>query len=165
MFEQYFLGGFNTIRGYFPRSIGPVKRVGSLNPDDPLQEFRVGGNKQIYANLELEIPIFEQVGIRGVAFLDMGNTYAADENPFYLFQPETPGLSELNCGAQECWDPRARLPLGMYYSVGIGIRWFSPIGPLRFEWGVPLTPRPAGTVGFRRGDDPVQFEFNIGNSF
>ena len=34
-----------------------------------------------------------------------------------------------------------------------------------FEWGVPLTPRPAGTFGFVQGDQPFQFEFNVGNSF
>jgi outer membrane protein insertion porin family len=45
----------------------------------------------------------------------------------------------------------------LLYSVGFGVRWFSPIGPLRFEWGIPLTRRP--------GDQPIQFEFTIGNSF
>jgi outer membrane protein insertion porin family len=49
--------------------------------------------------------------------------------------------------------------------VGAGVRWFSPLGPLRFEWGVPLTPRPRGTFGFAQGDQPFQFEFNVGNSF
>ena len=49
------------------------------------------------------------------------------------------------------------LPLGMLHSVGFGVRWFSPIGPLRFEWGFPLTPRPQ--------DGPYDFEFTIGNFF
>ena len=35
--------------------------------------------------------------------------------------------------------------------VGFGFRWFSPIGPLRFEWGIPLTRRPE--------DDRILFEF------
>jgi len=167
IFENYYLGGFNTIRGYFPRSIGPVRRVGGLTPDGALQEFRVGGTKQLIMNLELEFPIFEQVGIRGVAFADAGNAYGPDENFFYLGNTPTPYLSGRTCGNQRCFDPRDRrdLPLGVYTAVGVGIRWFSPIGPLRFEWGVPLNPRPKGTFGFARGDDPVQFEFNIGNSF
>jgi outer membrane protein assembly factor BamA len=37
------------------------------------------------------------------------------------------------------------------------LRWFSPIGPLRFEWGFPLQPLP--------GEDPLIFEFSIGNQF
>jgi outer membrane protein insertion porin family len=167
VFENYYLGGFNTIRGYYPRSIGPVRRVGGLSPDGALQEFRVGGTKQIIMNLELEFPIFEQVGIRGVAFADAGNAYGPDENFFYLGNAPTPYLSGRTCGNTRCWDARDRrdLPLGVYTAVGIGVRWFSPIGPLRFEWGVPLNARPKGTFGFARGDDPVQFEFNIGNSF
>jgi outer membrane protein insertion porin family len=65
----------------------------------------------------------------------------------------------------EPWDPVRDLPLGMYYSVGAGIRWFSPIGPLRFEWGFPLTRRPLGARGLPEGDELFLFEFNIGNSF
>ncbi len=48
-------------------------------------------------------------------------------------------------------------------SMGFGFRWQSPIGPLRFEWGFPLD-RLAPTE-FYYGDQPVVFEFNVGNSF
>lgn len=166
IFENYYMGGFNTIRGYFLRSISPVSRVGSsTDPSASLVEFRTGGDKQFITNLELEFPIFEQVGIRGVLFLDAGNTYGKDENLFYVGNGPNEFLSTQRCGGVKCWDPRTELPLGLFYSVGAGIRWFSPLGPLRFEWGIPLTPRPAGTFGFAQGDQPFQFEFNVGNSF
>jgi outer membrane protein insertion porin family len=166
IFERYYLGGFNTIRGYFLRSVGPVARVGGLDPSQPLQEFRVGGDKQFFTNLELEFPIFEQVGIRGVLFYDAGNAFAPAENFFYIGNERTAFLDNAICGAQErCFDPVRDLPLGLFHAVGFGVRWFSPIGPLRFEWGVPLTPRPVGTFGLPNGDQPIQFEFNIGNSF
>jgi outer membrane protein insertion porin family len=42
-------------------------------------------------------------------------------------------------------------------SWGFGFRWFSPIGPLRFEWGVPFWTLP--------GEQPLVFEFTIGNFF
>ena len=42
-------------------------------------------------------------------------------------------------------------------SWGFGFRWFSPIGPLRFEWGVPFRTLP--------GEQPIVFEFTIGNFF
>ena len=42
-------------------------------------------------------------------------------------------------------------------SAGFGFRWFSPIGPLRFEWGLPINRLP--------GEDPIVFEFTIGNFF
>jgi outer membrane protein insertion porin family len=167
VFEHYYLGGFNTIRGYPLRSIGPVARVGGLDPSDPLQEFRIGGDKQLIGNLELEFPLFEQVGIRGVLFLDAGNAYGPDENFFYAFNEDNEFLKNLDCGPNPCFDPRRDLDwsLGLYTSVGFGVRWFSPIGPLRFEWGVPLNRREPGTFGNRAGDQPIQFEFNIGNSF
>jgi outer membrane protein insertion porin family len=166
IFEHYFLGGFNTIRGYTPRSLGPVERVGSLDPTNGLEEFRIGGDKQFFFNLELEFPILEQVGIRGVVFFDAGNAYGADENLFYLGNGPTEFLAGADCGGQKCFDPRTDLgPLGLFKSIGFGVRWFSPIGPLRFEWGVPLNARPIGTLGLRQGDIPLLFEFNIGNSF
>jgi outer membrane protein insertion porin family len=43
------------------------------------------------------------------------------------------------------------------WSTGAGIRWFSPLGPLRFEWGFPVRP-----LAF---EDSSQFEFTIGNFF
>ncbi len=42
-------------------------------------------------------------------------------------------------------------------STGFGIRWFSPLGPLRFEWGFPLAPLPY--------EERYVFEFTIGNFF
>jgi outer membrane protein insertion porin family len=166
IFENYYMGGFNTIRGYFLRSISPVERVGSANdPSGSLAEFRTGGTKQFMTNVELEFPIFEPVGIRGVLFFDAGNTYGQDENLFYIGNGPTASLALARCNGGPCWDPRKELPLGLFYSIGAGVRWFSPLGPLRFEWGVPLTPRPAGTFGFAQGDQPFQFEFNVGNSF
>jgi len=44
---------------------------------------------------------------------------------------------------------------GLRRSVGFGFRWVSPIGPLRFEWGIPLDAQP--------GEEPLVFEFTIGN--
>ncbi|MBF5046332.1 outer membrane protein assembly factor BamA [Aggregicoccus sp. 17bor-14] len=136
--ELYYLGGINTVRGYFLRSISPTIIAGtSSNPDATVSKLDVGGDKQIVLNFELEVPILEKAGLRGVLFYDAGNAYAPNER---FFQ-----------------DKQDNLPLGMFHSVGFGIRWFSPVGPLRFEWGVPLTRRPE--------DDKLLFEFTIGNFF
>ena len=135
--ELYYLGGISNVRGYSLRSISPTVRVGTeASPDAGLAEFTVGGDKQVYFNFELEFPILDSVGIRGVVFYDMGNVYGVDETLFV---------------------PKEKLPLGMRHAVGFGVRWMSPIGPLRFEWGFPLTRR--------ANDDAYQFEFTIGNSF
>jgi len=42
-------------------------------------------------------------------------------------------------------------------SAGFGFRWWSPMGPLRFEWGFPLRPK--------RDEEPMVFEFTIGSAF
>ncbi|QAT84144.1 OMP85 family outer membrane protein [Corallococcus coralloides] len=136
--ELYYVGGINTIRGYYLRSISPTLLVPRAdNPDANVTEFRVGGNKQLIFNLELEFPIFEKAGLRGVLFYDAGNAFGSNEKFFE--------------------DRQDKLPLGLFHAAGFGFRWFSPIGPLRFEWGIPLTRRPS--------DDSILFEFTIGNFF
>ncbi len=136
--EQYLLGGINSLRGYTLNSISPTLLVGTLARGDFVaSRFTVGGNKEFLANFELEIPIVPKAGVRGVVFFDAGNVFAVDAN---FFQ-----------------DRQYKLPLGLFLATGFGVRWFSPVGPLRFEWGIPLTPRPQ--------DQGVLFEFTIGNSF
>lgn len=136
--EQYLVGGINSLRGYQLASVSPTTLVGnSTRPDASVVQFVTGGNKQFVLNLELEFPILDKVGVRGVVFYDAGNAFSSDEN---FFQ-----------------DKQHKLPLGLFHSVGFGFRWFSPVGPLRFEWGIPLTPRPQ--------DESILFEFTVGNFF
>ncbi len=137
--ELYYLGGIFTVRGYPIRTISPTE-LAAASPDGVTQQINVGGDRQLFLNVELEFPIFEKVGIRGVLFYDAGNAFARGV-PF--FQDRT----------------YPNLPLGLFHAVGFGFRWFSPIGPLRFEWGFPLNRR--------QGIDlqVPQFEFTIGQSF
>lgn len=160
--EKFVLGGIQTLRGYLPFTIGPERRAtlndqGSnrLDPYSPTFTFIEGGNKEFLANLEIEFPIFQEVGIKGVIFLDAGNVFGEEENFFYI--GDTFREQQRPSGDPGLFDPRD-LPLGLFWSVGFGFRWFSPIGPLRFEWGIPLTKRPTDP------DGPL-FEFSIGNSF
>ncbi|HEX9575477.1 MAG TPA: outer membrane protein assembly factor BamA [Myxococcales bacterium] len=143
--EKFFAGGINSIRGYTLRSISPTKKIlASKDPDAGVLDYAVGGNKELLTNWEIEFPIVESAGIRGVLFYDMGNVFAENENFFHSNQrPDANG--------------KGTLPLGLFHSTGFGVRWFSPLGPLRFEVGFPLTRRPI--------DDPYLFEFTIGNFF
>jgi len=125
-------------RDAFDRYYNPPETLfGSSRGDFVASQFTTGGNKEFIANFEVEFPIVPKAGIRGVVFFDAGNVFAVDAN---FFQ-----------------DRQYRLPLGLFLATGFGIRWFSPVGPLRFEWGIPLTPRPQ--------DQGILFEFTIGNSF
>lgn len=152
-FENYSIGGLNTVRGYPYRSISPVERVGAIYPFDPQKQIHVGGNKQLYGSVELEFPIIKALNISGVLFWDFGNTYSHEDNFFYL------GGKSKYVEKNIYSDPlKIYQGLGLYSSVGFGFRWLSPIGYLRFEWGIPIVKR--------NGVDPdIAFEFNIGPSF
>jgi outer membrane protein insertion porin family len=138
--ERYFVGGINTVRGYGMYSIAPTTWAGNdAYPDYGLSETRVGGNKQAILNLELELPFFESAGIKAVVFADAGNAFAEGR-----------------------WsDPEVSMSL--YKSIGFGLRWQSPVGPLRFEWGIPLDRRKDADGDYI--DKPLDFQFTIGNFF
>lgn len=103
---------------------------GQISPRDPETGDRVGGNKMWYANLEYIFPIAKSQGITGVIFYDIGNVYDTYQN----------------------WD------FSNYkHSTGAGVRWMSPIGPLRLEWGYNLDPV--------LDEDTKNWEFSIGGAF
>jgi outer membrane protein insertion porin family len=150
IFERYFVGGIYDVRGFAPRSLGPgIRALSSQAQDASLRSFLVGGNMQVIGNAEIEFPIFDKVGIRGVVFTDVGNAFNL-ENQYCALRP-----SDTDPSKDPCKGP---LNLDAYRaSWGFGFRWFSPIGPLRFEWGVPYRVLP--------GEQPIVFEFTIGNFF
>ncbi|MFH1728203.1 MAG: outer membrane protein assembly factor BamA [Pseudomonadota bacterium] len=132
IFERYFPGGMYSIRGFGIRTLGPTIDVASSSDPESLinQEFHIGGNKEAVFNFEYVFPILKEHGIKGVLFFDMGNAF--DNGEFYNFND-------------------------FRYSAGFGFRWFSPIAPLRFEWGFPLD---------REEDENVFiFDFSIGTPF
>ena len=71
LFERYFPGGMNSVRGFSERSLGP--REGN---------DAVGGDKQAVLTAELLFPIMEQYGLRGVAFFDMGQAFKKSDSIF-----------------------------------------------------------------------------------
>jgi len=153
IYQRFFLGGILDIRGFLLRSIGPrLPLNASLDPNSaPIANgANIGGNLEAFMNLELEFPILDKVGIRGVVFFDAGNAWNTEDQ----FCRTTPA-PQLDPLIQPCFSINS---LGLLRtSAGVGIRWFSPLGPLRFEWGFPL---------YRLGyEQPYDFEFTIGNFF
>jgi outer membrane protein insertion porin family len=154
IFQRYFLGGILDVRGFFLRSIGPrLPLTSGLDPNAPpiSNGANIGGNLDAYENLELEFPIVDKVGIRGVVFFDAGNAWNLEDQ----FCKTTPA-PQFDQVVRPCFTFPNSLGL-LRTSTGFGIRWFSPLGPLRFEWGFPLSPLP-----YERHSD---FEFTIGNYF
>ncbi len=103
----------------------------SLAPADPNTGELIGGNKELVMNAEFLFPLFNEIGFKGVVFFDMGNTWRQGDWPW-----KGPALKK---------------------AAGFGIRWYSPMGPLRFEWGWNLSPSP--------GESRRVAEFTIGTAF
>lgn len=138
--ELFLLGGANNLRGFSWFSVGKRKRsakvydqaIGAgMSPADAENEALrpFGGTQQFIYNLEFQFPLISEAGIKGVVFYDIGD--AQDELIVSEFRQD----------------------------VGFGFRWFSPIGPLRFEWGFPLMRQE------KFKEDSVNFEFAIGAPF
>ena len=113
-FSQYYLGGLYDLRGYQYRNVSPRQYNNSFTPPIAYQE-PVGGDTFWFGSAEYSIPIFEQehgIGVRFALFFDMGGI---GEKPYSL----NPGVFDDN------W--------------GIGIRLNLPIGPIRLDYGIPIT--------------------------
>lgn len=131
--EKFYLGGIFSLRGYKARTVSPVKTQTSKNVlgDIATDQVYLGGNKEFFGSAEVTFPLLQEVGIKGVVFFDYGNSYGETE----------------------------RLFKSVLMSYGGGIRWSSPIGPLRLEYGIPVNPRP--NLDNKSG----RFEFSIGSLF
>lgn len=157
IFARTFLGGILDLRGYRFRSIGPrVPLTSNLSPNStPLANGAIiGGNLSYFQNVELEFPIVQQVGIRGVIFTDAGNSWNLEDQ--YCKAVGRGSRFDRVKEVSPCFDGFRSLA-ALRASWGFGIRWFSPLGPLRFEWGFPFNPLPF--------EDKRVFEFTIGNFF
>uniref|UniRef100_A0A7V6A4U1 Outer membrane protein assembly factor BamA n=1 Tax=Desulfobacca acetoxidans TaxID=60893 RepID=A0A7V6A4U1_9BACT len=107
-------------------------RYATISPRDPVTHDRVGGNKFFQVNTEWRFPVprLKNYGIVGLVFFDCGNVYGSSARLI------TPNVRT---------------------SLGGGIRWFSPMGPLRVEWGYNLDKKSY--------EQQSAWEFTIGGSF
>ncbi len=131
--ERYVLGGIQSLRGYSQGSIGPSKTLPNTrdNRPDLTRPYVIGGEQKVVMNHEVEFPLIPEANIRAVVFFDAGNT----------------------------WNKFEQLSPAVLSNYGWGIRWYSPMGPLRFEWGYPLAVGP-----FSQGLSP-EFHFIIAPTF
>jgi len=153
---RYRSGGIMDVRGFYPHSLGPKLSIPpTFNPNaEPLPNgISIGGNLRVTLNTEIEFPILEMAGIKGVVFFDAGNSFNTESTWCLAVdgkESDGRGITKFN-------DPCNQNPFYLRTSVGFGFRWFSPMGPLRFEWGFPLK-RYAG-------EQKTMFEFTFGNFF
>jgi outer membrane protein insertion porin family len=118
LYERFYVGGINTVRGLGYGEAGPRDDKGEL----------IGGTKELIFNAEYIFPIIRELKFKGLVFFDAGNSYDASE------------------------------PIGkLRYTTGTGIRWISPMGPIRVEWGYNIRRKP--------GESSSKIEFTFGTFF
>jgi len=119
-----FQAGPNLVRGFAPYGFGPRDITPGTN-NDPL-----GGSYYWAASLELQEPLFflpKDVGMRGAVFADAGQVWGYRGITFLPQTGESLTLAD---------DRMIRT------SVGVGLIWDSPFGPLRFDVAYPITKQP-----------------------
>ena len=131
--EKFYLGGIYSLRGYKSRTVSPTtsQREGDFAGNQSIQQIYLGGDKEFSGNVEVTFPLLTDFGLKGVMFFDYGNSITKLPTAFNT----------------------------MLMSYGMGIRWASPMGPLRLEYGIPLNPREV--IDSKSG----RLEFSIGSMF
>ena len=93
------------------------------------EDVEIGGTEFLQFNVEFLFPIIKESGLVGLVFYDAGNA----------------------------WADEGESVSGLRDSYGFGIRWYSPMGPLRLERGYIIDPQP--------GEGSGRWEFSMGGSF
>lgn len=128
---------FPVTKNYFVGGIGSVRgyETNTIGPSETNKTGQVptGGASKLVGNVEFSFPLpgsGVDRTVRLFAFTDFGSVY--QEREFYK-------VNEFR------------------YSYGLGFSWISPIGPLKFSYGIP--------VKMKAGDRAQRFQFQIGTSF
>uniref|UniRef100_I2Q761 Outer membrane protein assembly factor BamA n=1 Tax=Desulfovibrio sp. U5L TaxID=596152 RepID=I2Q761_9BACT len=121
VYERFYLGGINNVRGY---------ELDKISPRDPWTRERIGGKAEFFTNFETIFPISKSNGLLGVVFFDAGNS----------------------------WMDYSDVGFDFYKSVGAGVRWYSPLGLIRVEYGY-------GLDAERHHLQPSQVGFTMGQTF
>ncbi len=124
VFERFWMGGMDSVRGYDSRDIVPR---------DPETGDRIGGTRMAFANMEYIWTVNSELGLSLVPFFDIGFNLDADHD--YSWSDE------------------------IKRSFGLEMRWRSPMGDLRFSYGIPLDENRNGKR------DSGRFEFSMGQFF
>lgn len=129
-YKSYYAGGVGSVRGFRTASLGPCDAI-DYSCVGTLE--RLGGDRKMIVNMEVLAPLPGSGLDRSVrmgAFIDGG----------------------------QVWGGKQTVDFGdLRYSAGIGLAWFSPIGPMKFSYALPLRSE--------AGDRLERFQFQLGSVF
>ncbi len=153
MLDQFQMGP-NLVRGFAPNGIGPrdltfLSYTGSGDA--------IGGTKYWGASAELQMPFWflpKEVGLKGAVYADAGSLWGYQGPTQWAATGEINGLVNGNkCACGMVFDDTNLVRT----SVGVGLIWASPFGPLRFDYAIPITKSKYDVV--------QEFKFGGGASF
>jgi outer membrane protein insertion porin family len=119
IYEKFFVGGLNTIRGFEHGMAGPIDRN-----RDP-----VGAERMIVFNSEFIFPLSREIGLKGAIFWDIGKAWGVTDERTYAIVKYKPVKN-------------IEKDRGIKTGAGFGVRWFSPFGPIHVDVGFNLNPKP-----------------------
>jgi len=135
--ERFFAGGATTLRGFRFEQAGPQGILEPRNPNELPTLVPIGGDALVILNFELHYPLTRR--LRLVPFYDLGNVFRR--------------VSDINFA-------------GMTNSVGVGLRFNTPIGPVGVDYGFLLDPPSFVTASGAVLRQPSgAFQFRIGQTF
>ena len=131
-FKNFYMGGVRTVRGYRTSSIGPKYYSNG-------RWFTTGGTKSFLASAELFFPVpglKKKDSFRLSTFIDAGGVYSDNES--------VTGTEQYQQGE-------------LRYSIGMGLQWNSPFGPLQLSIAEPINDDST--------DRTQRFQFGMGSTF
>jgi outer membrane protein insertion porin family len=154
---DHFQMGPNLVRGFAPAGIGP-RDITSGTYQDAL-----GGTQYWGASVEAQVPFWfmpKEIGLKGAVYADAGSVsgYRGGDSPDPMFirNPACAVPGSVAAITAQCLTVGADNGL-IRTSVGVGLIWQSPFGPLRFDYAIPLTKD--------KNDRTQEFRFGGGTSF
>ena len=122
--NRYFTGGGNSVRGYPENSLAPTEFA---DVDGVPVETVVGGRVLMLTNVEwrFPLPLLSRYNFSGSVFADGGNVWES--------------IKVINGSHFRLYTSRGDVVQEDYrYSAGLGIRYNTPVGPIRLDYGIPI---------------------------
>ena len=157
-YENFYAGGYGSVRGYEASTLGPKSQSynDAIDDDVRFKDEEVGGNALVSFGTELILPMpfkgdwADQV--RPVLFAEGGQVFdTTDKENRTFIDPDTTNPN------RDTGVPLLTQDNKLRFSAGLGVTWYTPIGPISLSYAVP--------IGDKEGDETEKVQFQIGNTF
>ncbi|WP_299189145.1 outer membrane protein assembly factor BamA [uncultured Psychrobacter sp.] len=168
-YENFYAGGYGSVRGYEASTLGPRSEsyYNAVKGFESKQKEEVGGNALATFGTELILPMpfkgdwADQV--RPVLFAEGGQVFDTTDKEDRNFVDPISGTDEFpDRSDPDNPDKTKNVPLliqdnDLRFSAGLGVTWYTPIGPISLSYAVP--------IGDKEGDETEKVQFQIGSTF